>query len=85
MFAETIKVNLLGRPSAYVRKLVANKGELAFDRQIQFQKLLIKYEKRFIDEDIKRESYIKQKREERMAKLKITLEAQQKLKGNFSI
>ena len=76
MFVETIKVNLLGRPSAYVRKLVANKGEIIYDRQIQFQKLLFKYEKKFVEEDLKREHYIKRKREVRMEKLKVTLEAQ---------
>ena len=74
---------MLGRPSAFVRKLVANKGEIVYDRQIEFQKLLHKYEVSFVEEDLKREQYNRKRREVRMEKLKVTL-LEQKLKGTVT-
>ena len=84
LFIETIKVNLMDRPASYVRKILANKGQVLFDRQVKFQKMIHKYEVEFVKQDFKRESIIKKRRDTRMEILKHSIKAQEKLKGKDS-
>ena len=74
----------MDRPASYVRKILANKGQVLFDRQDKFQKMIHKYEVEFVKQDFKRESIIKKRRDTRMEILKHSIKAQEKLKGKDS-
>jgi len=74
LFIETIKVNLLGRPTQYIRAKINKGKEITPEIEHKFEELRKKYEEYFIKLDIKRENYLKNKREKRMEKLTKKLE-----------
>lgn len=77
LFVETIKVNLLGRPSSYIRSKLNTGHELTPEIIYEFENLRTKREENFIQLDIKREKFNQKAREVRMTKLKQKLEAKQ--------
>lgn len=66
LFIETIKVNLLGRPSQYIRKCINDQGKLSDMQEVHLEKLYNNYEEKFVKKDMKREIKIKERRERRM-------------------
>lgn len=78
---ETVKVNLLGRPSAFLRRLVARTAGRARDHFAEFQRLLHRNEVRFVEQDLKRERSLGLRRARRMEQLGEALALQAKHQG----
>lgn len=85
LFIETIRINLLGRPTAYVRKQVNTNGNLRVDDET-FQRFVLNKDKKFMKKDLRREAQLRQRREKRMSHMedrlkqkKVKLERQSKI------
>ncbi len=70
---ESVKINLLGRPSAFIRKEINTKGGLSDEAKETLRVLVERNDRKMASQDIAREEYLRQKRmkklEERQRKI----------------
>lgn len=72
--AETIKVNLLGRPTAFARKEINKNGTMDEKSREYFMHLVHLKKKKYNQDDISREKFLETKRSVTMEKLQHKLD-----------
>lgn len=73
---ETIKLEFLGLPSEYLRAVLSKYKQLPDNFEQEFERLMENQEKKFVDQDLKRERFIYKRREKRMEKLQRKIDEQ---------
>lgn len=74
---ETVRVNLLGRPTAFARIEVNNHGAIRDETYNHFMYLVRNKDKKYMHKDIQREKYIQQQRDIRMQKMERRIASKQ--------
>lgn len=75
LFIETVKVNLLGRPTTFIRKEINDNGSVSEQKELHFLELVKRKERLFVKNDIAREGVLRNKREKRTNKMQARIEA----------
>ena len=78
LFVETIKQNLLGRPSSFVRKELGKDGTMPDEKYEHFLHLVNKKDQKYVQFDIAREKRLHARREKRMEQLQERLDSQKR-------
>mmetsp|Transcript_36051 Transcript_36051/g.35655 ORF Transcript_36051/g.35655 Transcript_36051/m.35655 type:complete len:117 (-) Transcript_36051:17-367(-) len=68
LFIETVKVNLLGRPSAFIRKEINTKGYISPEARQVLDRLVDQNDRKMARKDIEREEYLRERRMRKMEK-----------------